>query len=56
METLVYNSTSLTKVILSQYGQNLSLPATPVALLVHGIDISPYSHRFKRALSALKYW
>ena len=47
METLTHNSTSLTKGPLSQYGKNLGLPATPVALLVPGVNIPPYNHRFK---------
>ena len=34
METLLYNSTSLLRVTLSQHGKAFGLPATPVALLV----------------------
>ena len=50
METLIYNSTSFLGVTLSQYGKAFGLPATPVALLVSGVNTPPHSNRFKNLL------
>ena len=38
METLIYHSNSFLRVTLRQYGKAFGLPATPVALLVLGVN------------------
>ena len=51
METLIYNSTSFLRITLREYSKPSDLPATPVSLLVPGINTPPDSHRFKSLLN-----
>ena len=53
MENVIYNSTNCLRVTLIHYGKAFGLPATPVTLLVTGVNTPAYSHRL-RALSILK--
>ena len=47
METLIYNSNNFLRVTLSRYGKVFGLSATPVVLLVPGVNTPLYNHRFK---------
>ena len=47
MEILIYNSTSILRVIFSQYGKAFGLPATSVALVVPGVNTPDDNHWFK---------
>ena len=44
MEILIYNSTSILRVIFSQYGKAFGLPATSVALVVPGVNTPDNNH------------
>ena len=50
MESLIYNSTSFLRATIRQNGKAFGLPAIPVATQVPGVNIPPYSHRFKSVL------
>ena len=50
MEIVIYNTNRFLRVTLSQYSKAIGIPATPVALLLPGINTPPYSHRFKNLL------
>ena len=47
MEALIYNSISFLRATYSQYRKAFGLPSTTDVLLVPGVNIPPYSHRFK---------
>ena len=46
LETLTCNLTKFLKVVLRQYLNVFGLPAKLIALLLPGVNTSPYSHKF----------